>query len=75
LKSLLAEAEKNLSISDSAARRVRKLENNEIFTVKLACALIKDIQDQRILVLYFGKVYFLLELKMFLWLLLQGSLV
>jgi hypothetical protein len=54
---------------------VRKLENNEIFTVKLACALIKDIQDQRILVLYFGKVYFLLELKMFLWLLLQGSLV
>jgi hypothetical protein len=54
LKSLLAEAEKNLYISDSAARRVWKLENNEIFTVKLACALIEDIQDQRILVLYFG---------------------
>jgi len=65
LKSLLAEAEKNLSISDSAARRVRKLEKNEIFTVKLACALIDDIRDLRILVLYSGKVYFLLELRCF----------
>jgi hypothetical protein len=35
LESLLAEVERNLSISDSAGRRLRQSEKNEIFTVKL----------------------------------------
>ena len=44
MESLLAEVERNLSISDSADRkRVRQLEKNGIFTVKSACALINDI--------------------------------
>jgi hypothetical protein len=44
VESLLAEVERNLSISDSADRRgVWQLEKNEIFTVKSAWALIDDI--------------------------------
>jgi hypothetical protein len=44
VESLLAEVERNLSISDSAdRRRVWQLEKNEIFTVKSAWDLIDDI--------------------------------
>jgi hypothetical protein len=35
MESLLAEVERNLYISDSAGRRVRQSEKNEILTIKL----------------------------------------
>jgi hypothetical protein len=77
MESLLAEVERNLSISDSAdTRRVWQLEKNEIFTVKSACALIDDIwhpASKNFGTLLWQSI-FPPKTKMFLWLLLQGSL-
>ena len=53
-------------ISDPQLLTIWQLEKNEIFTVKSACALILmifGIQHLRILLLYSGKVYFLLKLR------------